>query len=607
MKSVEIIEGKEFWVPDDERAGYNAQWAGAEVINRDDYRLAEIKEAGCDPKVIFDVGANCGAFSHHCLDLWPKVISYAFEPDPRSVECLRQNLLGHIVTEAAVVGDDRSEVVFHRLNDNPASSCVKGSGGPFWFGLDDHDDLTVAATQLSVVLERGAFAGVDILKLDCEGCEAGILEDLQATGWLERVDWIRFEWHGRDNLPRIKAALADTHEVWIDEVPPTNGHGFAKSRKRTQSQPTMKMAPELQAVLDTVPSPPSFSGRGIVTVAGGELFLINAIIMVRLLRDQGCHLPIQCWYLDKNEVIEELFAMLRQLGVEMVDASEINKQYPMKVLRGWECKAYAVAHSPFAEVMFLDADNLTYRNPEYLFDSEEYLAGDLFFHDRGTLNEASTCWEALGCDPLIEREFESGQSVVNKSRAWRALCLCNYLDEHGVENYYSHWYGDKESWHFAWHLSQTPYSMRPGSMKELPGVFQQHDASGQPLFFHHGGRKFTYENKPDIADFPHAEKVLQYWEDIRRTWTPERELVPQGERWTYYRFWEDAREVVLREDGVIVHNGNPCDTTWRKEGENIVVVGENGEVTIVLEPTTHGYLGRNLQGGKKLVCLERIE
>jgi uncharacterized protein YidB (DUF937 family) len=66
------------------------------------------------------------------------------------------------------------------------------------------------------LLESFREEDVDLLKLDCEGAEGEILEALRDAGCLERVRWIRGEWHFPANAERVAAALAATHVAHVD-------------------------------------------------------------------------------------------------------------------------------------------------------------------------------------------------------------------------------------------------------------------------------------------------------------------------------------------------------------------------------------------------------
>ena len=79
-------------------------------------------------------------------------------------------------------------------------------------------------------------------------------------------------------------------------------------------------------------------------------------MLIRMLRELGCRLPIEVWYLgeqERNRAWEELVA---PLDVRCVDAYEVRKQHPHARLNGFESKPYAIQWSRFAEVLYLDAD-----------------------------------------------------------------------------------------------------------------------------------------------------------------------------------------------------------------------------------------------------------
>ena len=58
-------------------------------------------------------------------------------------------------------------------------------------------------------------------------------------------------------------------------------------------------------------------------------------------------------------------ALLRRYDVELVDATAVLEVFPAGIRDGWQLKAYAVANSRFAEVLFLDADQAPVRDPDF--------------------------------------------------------------------------------------------------------------------------------------------------------------------------------------------------------------------------------------------------
>ena len=139
------------------------------------------------------------------------------------------------------------------------------------------------------------------------------------------------------------------------------------------------------ATLADEPTEPK-EGRGIVMAAGGVKFQINAWVCIRMLRDLGCQLPIQCWYLGESERNQAWEQIVASYGVECIDAYQVREKYPHARLHGWELKPYAIQHSPFAEVLFLDADNVPVCDPTFLFETPQYQEhGAIFWPDFGRL------------------------------------------------------------------------------------------------------------------------------------------------------------------------------------------------------------------------------
>ncbi|MFO1500612.1 MAG: glycosyltransferase family 9 protein [Verrucomicrobiota bacterium] len=92
-----------------------------------------------------------------------------------------------------------------------------------------------------------------------------------------------------------------------------------------------------------------------------------AWVCVHMLREVGCQLPVQLWHEGAAEMDERMIRLMERLGVECVDASQFQSRHPRRMGGGWELKSYAILHSRFEEVLFLDADNVPVRDPTYLF------------------------------------------------------------------------------------------------------------------------------------------------------------------------------------------------------------------------------------------------
>ncbi|MCL4177400.1 MAG: hypothetical protein KJ072_06605 [Verrucomicrobia bacterium] len=261
------------------------------------------------------------------------------------------------------------------------------------------------------------------------------------------------------------------------------------------------------------------SGRGIVICAGGPRYFTNAWVCIHRLRAVGCKLPIELWHLGKDELNATMRSMVEPLGVRCVDALRLRRSRPVRRLGGWELKAYALFHSAFAEVLLLDADNVSIRDPEYLFETASYrLTGALFWPDYEQRPKWAPLWHALGVRRPAEREFESGQILVDKRRCERALGLALWFNENS-DFFYSHLHGDKETFHLAFRRLRQPYSLVSHPIRPLEFTMCQHDPAGNRIFQHRNGDKWNLPpTNRRVKGFKHEEECRRHIASLRRIW-----------------------------------------------------------------------------------------
>jgi hypothetical protein len=183
-------------------------------------------------------------------------------------------------------------------------------------------------------------------------------------------------------------------------------------------------------------------GRGIVLTAGDDQapYLLTTIPTFRKL---GCELPIEVMYLGDSDLSEDYRADLEALdGVVTRDIAQMVNDEGWK-LAGWAAKPFAILHSSFREVIFIDADSLFMKNPEVLFDDASYQkTGALFFRDRLIMPESKKRWLQQVLPKPISRQVkqsrfwtgdsghmqESGVVVVDKWRHFIALLLVTRMN-----------------------------------------------------------------------------------------------------------------------------------------------------------------------------------
>ncbi len=152
----------------------------SDVINiwlDDEYGL-EVMEGL--PKTILDVGGNIGLFSLWAWQNFPDSHIFVFEPNREVFSCLVNNVSGLPVTaRLAALGASSGFASMPKAASSRETVAVRNSSG----------DIPMISLNEAVGLAGGS---VDLLKLDCEGAEWEILQDLKA---FDAIGSIRMEYH----------------------------------------------------------------------------------------------------------------------------------------------------------------------------------------------------------------------------------------------------------------------------------------------------------------------------------------------------------------------------------------------------------------------------
>jgi len=271
-----------------------------------------------------------------------------------------------------------------------------------------------------------------------------------------------------------------------------------------------------------------FKGRGLVFCVGGERLFVNLWINLCLLRRAlKCSLPIEIWYFGEGELTPAMASLLEPFDVRIVNGETFSQALPRAKWRGFALKTLAVLHSSFEEVLFLDADSYPVRDPSFLFDEWPYRwAGACFWPDIWDTNSQSGIWSVLNLPFLKEMEWESGQMVIDKRRAWQSLCLVDHLTHH-FPFYYRHVYGDKMIFYVAWRKLDQPYAMtkHPARLAVASNgrkLLNQFDFQGKLLFQHRTTADWSLTGQNEGPKSVHEDISREFLEELRSKW-PESE------------------------------------------------------------------------------------
>jgi FkbM family methyltransferase len=178
FSTVEPVRVDAYDVQDFSKPGWHIMRATGErfyfTSTAEDIRATQDYVAQLDPQpgeVVIDVGAYCGlsalTFSRA---VGPRGRVVAVEPDPRNMEALRLNLQNvenvQIINKA--IAGERGEVLF-LSEGNMGAAIVAGATGR-------NKTIAIEAVTLGDIVEDAKLLKVDIVKIDIEGAEYGVIE-----------------------------------------------------------------------------------------------------------------------------------------------------------------------------------------------------------------------------------------------------------------------------------------------------------------------------------------------------------------------------------------------------------------------------------------------
>ncbi|KAJ3129086.1 hypothetical protein HK098_002678 [Nowakowskiella sp. JEL0407] len=247
------------------------------------------------------------------------------------------------------------------------------------------------------------------------------------------------------------------------------------------------------------------ANRGIVITMMKEQ-VVWIVASIRILRQLGCFLPIEIWTFS-GDMTKETMAPILNLSrtdspITFREGDDLRNYIPIPRGggNGYHVKISAVINSDFENLLFLDSDTFALKNPEFLFDSDEFKnEGDLFWVDYWKTHTNNPVWKWMDLPCVDEWEQESGMMVINRRRAWKALHLLYFISRNTESrNFHSFLHGDKDLFRFTWRKTSTPYYFIPDYLSQI-GIMTsnakkqkvlcgmgmvQVDFAGKPLFAH---------------------------------------------------------------------------------------------------------------------------
>ena len=190
-----------FWFPNLSRLTFLL----TEIFIKQDYFFR------CDrpDPLIIDCGSNIGVSILYFKLKYPRARIIGFEPDPAIFEFLEKNLAANAWSDVTVhncaLSDSEGETELF-CEPNLAGS-LRGS-----LKKERTQQIVESKTVKTVLLSNYLHGEVDFIKIDIEGMEMAVLEDLERNGRLSHIREMAIEYHHHvptsdDSLSRLLTIL----------------------------------------------------------------------------------------------------------------------------------------------------------------------------------------------------------------------------------------------------------------------------------------------------------------------------------------------------------------------------------------------------------------
>ncbi len=161
-----------------------------EIFFRNEYRFISKRK---NP-IIFDCGANIGFATIFFKWIYPESEIYAFEPDKNTFEILKKNVLQNKLKNVhlynSAISDKNGEIDFFIDPTCPGSLIMSTKQERM-----PKDKITVDCLSLSTFIKNNNLSKIDYLKMDIEGSEFEVIQDLNINNQLKNVEKFSIEYH----------------------------------------------------------------------------------------------------------------------------------------------------------------------------------------------------------------------------------------------------------------------------------------------------------------------------------------------------------------------------------------------------------------------------
>jgi FkbM family methyltransferase len=161
--------------------------------------------------VIVEIGGFTGEDTQTFLEQYPDVTMHVFEPHPTYFSSLVERFKGNPKVISYPFGLDEASKIAFLVDSSDGSSAYSGTGQKIPIFLRE------AVQELKSIVSQHKKS-IDLLNINCEGCEYGLLEQILEQNSAHLIENIQVQFHpieSIDSTPRycrIQSLLSKTHK-----------------------------------------------------------------------------------------------------------------------------------------------------------------------------------------------------------------------------------------------------------------------------------------------------------------------------------------------------------------------------------------------------------
>lgn len=178
----------------------------------------DIIDIGFEPKVVLDIGGYIGDLSLYCASTFDSKV-HCYEPTPQNYEMIKTNLKlnPHLETLITVHNkgiSNSSEPI--KLNVQDIIGEIHASSHKNY--KTDQKTIEIPCVSLNDAINTINEPKIDLLKIDCEGQEFYILDNIDSLDLSQKVNYLIFEYHNfvedyKNKLEKILKNLEKDFEI----------------------------------------------------------------------------------------------------------------------------------------------------------------------------------------------------------------------------------------------------------------------------------------------------------------------------------------------------------------------------------------------------------